>query len=156
MASKERERPSMTVDIVVTAPRDRQRNVLLVRRRNPPFEGRWAIPGGFVEPDEPLEKAARRELLEETGVDPVHLEQLRAFGDPGRDPRGWTISIAFIAELDEAEFRSLRPRPGSDAAEVAWFELDDLPSLAFDHEQILAYASEWLARHDRPRAATAE
>jgi 8-oxo-dGTP diphosphatase len=150
MENKEREGPSVTVDIVVIATRDGQPNVLLVRRRNPPFEGRWAIPGGFVEPNEPLEQAARRELREETGVSPGHLDQLRAFGDPGRDPRGWTISIAFVAELDQREAQSLRPRAGSDAGEVGWFALEDLPPLAFDHAQILAHAVQWLARHNQP------
>jgi 8-oxo-dGTP diphosphatase len=116
----------------------------LIRRKNPPFEGCWAIPGGFVEPNEPLEAAARRELLEETGVVPACLEQVRAFGDPGRDPRGWTISIAFLAELDEAEAQSWVPRAGSDAADVGWFGLENLPPLAFDHDQILAYAAEQL------------
>ena len=148
MPDGERRRPSVTVDIVVVASRNHQRYVLLVNRKNPPFEGYWAIPGGFVEPNEPLEQAARRELREETGVNPIRLEQLRAYGDPGRDPRGWTISVAFVADLDEAEFQSCRPRAGSDAAIVGWFALDDLPALAFDHEQILAHASQKLARRD--------
>ena len=87
---KQRERPSVTVDIVLIALVDGQRSVLLVRRKNPPFAGSWALPGGFVEPHEPLEAAARRELYEETGVTLLSLEQLRAFGEPGRDPRGWT------------------------------------------------------------------
>jgi len=141
MVTRHRERPSVTVDIVVVAQVDGQRQVLLVRRKNPPFAGAWAIPGGFVEPGEPLETAARRELLEETGAHPARLEQLQAFGDPGRDPRGWTISIAFIAELDEAALKSWHPRAGSDAGEVGWFPLHSLPSLAFDHEQILALAA---------------
>jgi 8-oxo-dGTP diphosphatase len=156
MANKERERPSVTVDVVVIATRDGQWNVLLVRRKNPPFQGRWAIPGGFVEPNEPLEKAARRELLEETGLNPGHLEQLRAFGDPGRDPRGWTISVAFVTKLDQREAPSWRPRAASDAEEVGWFALEDLPPLAFDHQQILAHAAKWLERHDRPSAGRSE
>jgi 8-oxo-dGTP diphosphatase len=97
-----------------------------------------------------LEAAARRELLEETGVTPACLEQLRAFGEPGRDPRGWTISIAFLAEVDEAAMRSWRPRAGSDAGEVGWFALDHLPPLAFDHEQILEHAAQRLARQAPP------
>jgi len=143
--TKKRERPSVTVDIVVVAPRDGQRTVLLVRRKNAPFEGWWALPGGFVEPHEPLETAARRELVEETGVVPGRLEQLHAFGDPGRDPRGWTISIAFLAKLDEATVQGWRPRAGSDADEVGWFGLEDLPPLAFDHGQILSHAARRLA-----------
>jgi len=149
-ATKQRERPSVTVDTVMIALVDGQRSVLLVRRKNSPFAGSWALPGGFVEPHEPLETAARRELLEETGVTPARLEQLRAFGDPGRDPRGWTISIAFLAEVDEAAVRSWHPRAGSDADEVGWFPLDHLPPLAFDHEQILGYAARRLAGPGSP------
>ena len=118
--------------------------VLLIRRRKPPFEGEWAIPGGFVDPGETLEEAARRELWEETGLQPIRLEQLRAFGQPGRDPRGWVISIAHLALLDAEEAASLRPRAASDAGDVAWFALDDPPPLAFDHAQILACARQAL------------
>jgi 8-oxo-dGTP diphosphatase len=138
--SKRRERPSVTVDVVVVAPVDGQPKVLLVKRKKPPFEGCWAIPGGFVEPDEPLYAAARRELREETGAEPAHLEQLHAFGDPGRDPRGWTISVAYLALLDEEKVQAWQPRPGSDAEAVGWFALADPPRLAFDHSDILAYA----------------
>jgi 8-oxo-dGTP diphosphatase len=119
--------------------------VLLVKRKKPPFQGEWAIPGGFVEPDEPLESAARRELREETGVEPVHLEQLRTFGDPGRDPRGWTISVTYLARLSNTEAPTLTPEAGSDARAVQWFVLHDPPSLAFDHAEILAYAAHYLA-----------
>ena len=138
--SKQRERPSVTVDVVLVAPIDARLQVLLVQRKKPPFEGCWAIPGGFVEPDEPLEAAARRELWEETGAEPDHLEQFHTFGDPGRDPRGWTISVAYLARLGETTARGWRPRAGTDAAAVAWFDLDALPPLAFDHAQILAHA----------------
>ena len=117
-----------------------QRRVLLVKRKRPPFEGFWAIPGGFVEPHEPLEVAARRELREETGAEPIHLEQLAAFGDPGRDPRGWTVSVAFLTLLGESDLQEQGLRAGSDAAEVSWFDLNDLPPLAFDHAAILACA----------------
>jgi len=147
-----REHPSVTVDIVVVAPaaaRPRPAHrppagrlwVLLVQRRKPPFEGQWAIPGGFVEPDEPLAQAARRELLEETGIEPEHLEQLHTFGTPGRDPRGWTISVAHVALLSEEQASDWRPRAGSDAGAVGWFDLENPPGLAFDHAQILACAA---------------
>jgi 8-oxo-dGTP diphosphatase len=123
--------------------------VVLVRRSRPPFAGLWALPGGFVEPNEPLAAAARRELWEETGVEPVHLEQLYAFGDPGRDPRGWTVSVAYLACLTPAEAATLRLHAGSDADEARWFDLEHLPPLAFDHAAILACAARRLAV-DRP------
>ncbi len=137
---QERERPSVTVDVVVAAPSAGRFQVLLIRRNRPPFEGCWALPGGFVEPNEPLEAAARRELREETGLEPAHFEQLHTFGDPGRDPRGWTISVAYLALLEEGERETQSLRVGSDAREARWFDLDHLPPLAFDHDQILAWA----------------
>lgn len=138
--TRRRARPWVTVDVVVVARIHGRLSVLLVKRRNPPFEGCWAIPGGFVEPDEPLEAAARRELREETGATPVRLEQLYTFGDPGRDPRGWTISVAYLAVLSEDEVLAWRPQAGSDADEVGWFDLNELPAFAFDHGEILTYA----------------
>jgi len=132
--------PSVTVDVVLLAQDGTQWKVLLIRRKHPPFEGHWALPGGFVEPDEPLEAAARRELLEEAGVDPRLLEQMHTFGDPGRDPRGWTISVAYLAVLGAEERLALRPRAGDDAVDAGWFDLAALPPLAFDHAEILAYA----------------
>ena len=138
--TKKREWPAVTVDVVVAAPLEGRPKVLLVQRKKPPFAGYWAIPGGFVEPDEPLEAAARRELREETGAEPARLEQLYTFGDPGRDPRGWTISVAYLACLDEEEARTWRPEAGSDASAVGWFDLGEVPALAFDHADILARA----------------
>lgn len=138
--ARKRLRPALTVDVVLVAAIGPKRQVLLVRRKKPPFAGAWALPGGFVEPDEPLEVAARRELWEETGLAPTHLEQLHTFGDPGRDPRGWTVSVAYLASLEEDSARAGRPRAGSDAQAVAWFDLGDLPDLAFDHAEILDYA----------------
>ena len=93
-----------------------------------------------MEPHEPLATAARRELKEETGVEPARLEQLYTFGDPGRDPRGWTISVAFGAWLDEEEARAWQPQAGSDADQTGWFDLGALPPLAFDHADILECA----------------
>ena len=141
---KQRIYPSLTVDVVVVAPRQGRPHVLLIRRGHPPFAGRWALPGGYVEPFEPLETAARRELWEETGAAPRRLEQLHAFGDPGRDPRGWTVSIAFLAVLDEDEVESWDLRAASDAGELGWFDLADPPPLAFDHAEILAHARQRL------------
>jgi 8-oxo-dGTP diphosphatase len=142
---KDRPHPWVTVDIVTVARVGGRWQVLLIKRRNPPYEGRWAIPGGFVEPYEPLEAAARRELREETAAEPAHLEQLHAFGDPGRDPRGWTISIAHLALLNSPDAREGQIQAGSDAADATWFDLDDPPPLAFDHADILAYARRRLA-----------
>ena len=138
------EKPSLTVDIIVVALFDGRHQVLLIRRKHPPFKGRWALPGGFVESHEPLEDAARRELWEETNVEPARLEQLHTFGAPGRDPRGWTVSVAYLAILDEGAAPALRPRAGDDAAEVGWFDLCDPPPLAFDHADILAHARQKL------------
>lgn len=135
------QRPSVTVDVVLLSRAGAHWRVLLIRRKHPPFEGCWALPGGFVEPYEPLESAARRELQEETGVVPRHMEQLHTFGNPGRDPRGWTISVAYLAVLDEDERLSLHPQAGDDAASVGWFDLSSPPPLAFDHADILACAA---------------
>ena len=140
----------LTVDVIVAARLgeggDRARwRVLLIQRGRPPFQGTWALPGGFVEPHEPLDRAARRELREETGLEPERLEQLRTFGDPGRDPRGWTVSVAHLAVVGEVEARGFRPAAADDAADVAWFDLDGLPALAFDHAEILATARARLA-----------
>jgi 8-oxo-dGTP diphosphatase len=134
-------RPAVTVDLVVVT-RERKPRVLLIRRKHDPYAGTWALPGGFVDEDETLETAARRELREETGVEVEVLQQLQAFGDPGRDPRGWTIAVAFLARVEAAE---LRPEAADDAAEVGWHPLDRLPPLAFDHEKILACARQRLA-----------
>ena len=142
---KQRKRPSVTVDVVVVTAVQGHHQVLLIRRGKPPFEGCWALPGGFVEPHEPLDTAARRELLEETGAEPGYLEQLYTFGDPDRDPRGWTISVAYLACLSGAEFRDWRPQAGSDASAVGWFDLHNPPPLAFDHDSILAVAARRLA-----------
>ena len=134
--SEDHPKPSVTVDVVIMTLRDDELQVLLIKRDIAPYRGRWAIPGGFVHLDESLEAAARRELREETGVSEVYLEQLYTFGEPGRDPRGRVVSVAYIA---------LVPAPlaviaGSDAREARWWPLSQLPALAFDHEEILQYA----------------
>jgi 8-oxo-dGTP diphosphatase len=130
------ERPSVAVDVVMMSVRQRDLQVLLVKRRSWPFEGMWAIPGGFVNIDESLEDAARRELLEETGVQDVYLEQLYTFGDPGRDPRTRVITVTYFALLDSER---LQVRAADDAADVGWFSVYNLPPLAFDHAKILDY-----------------
>jgi 8-oxo-dGTP diphosphatase len=129
-------RPAVTVDTVVVT-RERRPRVLLVRRKHEPFEDMWALPGGFVDVAESLETAARRELAEETGVRVAKVEQLHSFGDPGRDPRGPTISVVFLARVNGGR---LDPEAGDDAAEARWHPLHRLPPLAFDHDKILAFA----------------
>src|ERR1700756_3201295 len=119
----------VTVDIVIFTLQSGVLKVLLVKRRIAPFAGRFAIPGGFVQEDEDLDQAAFRELGEETGVSDVYLEQLYSFGDPGRDPRGRVISVAYFA-LIAADRSPLIA--GSDAAEAKWWPLRKLPPLAFD------------------------
>jgi 8-oxo-dGTP diphosphatase len=131
------ERPSVTVDVVMMSLRQQDLQILLVMRRSWPFEGMWAIPGGFVNLDESLEEAARRELQEETGVQDVYLEQLYTFGDPGRDPRTRVITVVYFALLDADR---LLVSAADDAAHVGWFSVYHLPPLAFDHAKIIAYA----------------
>ena len=134
-------RASVTVDIVVLT-REPAPRVLLIRRKHAPFEGLWALPGGFIEMDETLEESARREFLEETGLKARKLVQLGTYGDPGRDPRGRTISVAYLAQVTAAE----APTAGDDAADARWFPLARLPRLAFDHRQILRDARLLLSR----------
>ncbi len=140
------ERPSVTVDTVIFTLRQEELQVLLVRRKHWPYEGMWAIPGGFVNMDESLEEAARRELAEETGVDDpdICLEQFHAFGDPGRDPRTRVITVAYFALIAADR---IHPRAGSDAADTRWFSAYRPPPLAFDHADILAWAIRRL-RHE--------
>jgi len=134
-------RPALTVDIAIVTREPRPR-VLLIRRKKDPFAGSWAMPGGFVDENERLPDAARRELVEETGVVAADLEQLYTAGDPGRDPRGWTVSVAYLAQVNPGE---MKPVAADDADEVGWFLLDDLPALAFDHAMILGRARARLA-----------
>ena len=132
----------VTVDLVIFALRDWELQVLLIRRGVAPFEGRWALPGGFVRDGESLEDAARRELEEETGVRDVYLEQLFTFGDPDRDPRGRIVTVAYYALLT-GEAAPLKA--GTDAGAAAWTPARKHAPLAFDHDRILKYALERLA-----------
>ncbi|TET49879.1 MAG: NUDIX hydrolase [Anaerolineales bacterium] len=129
--------PSVTVDVIVFRLRDGDLQVLLIRRGHEPYGGMWAIPGGFVDIDESLDQAAKRELVEETGVREVYLEQLYTFGDPGRDPRGRVVTVAYLALLPAG---AVELRAGDDAAAAQWWSVHDLPPLAFDHAGILDYA----------------
>jgi len=130
----------VTVDIVIFTIRESALRVLLIRRGIPPFKGRMAVPGGFVHPDESLQRAALRELKEETGVRDVYLEQLYSFGDPRRDPRGRVVTVAYYALIPGDH----PLRAGSDASAAAWWPVKKLPPLAFDHRTIVDYALERL------------
>lgn len=137
-------RPALTVDCVVfglEGANDADLKVLLIERAREPFAGTWALPGGFVDENEDLEDAARRELEEETGLQIGYLEQLYTFGKPNRDPRGWVVSVAWFALV-----RTLThpPRSGSDAARAEWHSVFSPPPLAFDHAQILQMAHQRL------------
>lgn len=143
--SKTYKNPAVTVDILIFAKINDDQKVLLIKRKNPPFQDKWAIPGGFVEYDEDLEDAAKRELEEETSVKDVNLEQLRAFGTPGRDPRSRTISIVYYTQIDAA---TVSPKAQDDAKEVQWFSMNNLPDLAFDHAEILDYAKSHIKKSE--------
>jgi 8-oxo-dGTP diphosphatase len=134
--------PAVTTDVVIFTIREQQLELLLVQRRSRPFKDSWALPGGFVEIDEDLETCALRELEEETGVTGVYLEQLYSFGNPGRDPRERVISVAYYALVPPDR---LNIRAASDASDVGWFKVNDLPPLAFDHEVIVLMAHQRLA-----------
>ena len=136
--ASEYQRPSVTVDVVIFSLIEDTLKVLLIRRKHWPFEGMWAIPGGFVRMDESLEAAAVRELAEETGVTDVFMEQLYTFGDPQRDPRTRVITVTYFAIVPADAI--MDPKAGTDASETDWHAMDELPELAFDHRKILDYA----------------
>lgn len=134
-------RPMVTADAAVFASFDGRARLLLIQRKHEPCKGHWALPGGFVEMDEDLPEAAARELAEETGLQHVRLEQLHTFGKPGRDPRGRVITVVYfgIVTGDLAEVQA-----ADDAARVQWFDIEQLPRMAFDHEEIARCAIERL------------
>ena len=134
-------RPALTVDCVVFGLDDEDLKVLLIQRGLEPFKGHWALPGGFVNVGEDVECAARRELREETGLAGVFLEQLYTFSDPDRDPREHVVTVAHYALVN---LREHRVQASTDASNAAWFSIDDVSSLAFDHAAILAKAYERL------------
>jgi 8-oxo-dGTP diphosphatase len=130
-------RPAFTVDGVIFTYTDELLKVLLIKRADLPFKDSWAFPGGFVNEGEDAETAVQRELLEETGLKDIQTEQFWTATKPGRDPRGWTISVAFIGFTSN---RDIQPVAGDDAKEVNWFDLENLPPLAFDHNEIMQLA----------------
>ncbi len=130
-------RPAVTVDCVVFGLDDEGLKVLLIQRGIAPFEGYWALPGGFVQMEESLTDAAKRELEEETGVSRVYLEQLYTFGDLKRDPRGRVISVAYYALVRLSDHRV---RSATDARDAGWFSVWDVPDMAFDHHDVFETA----------------
>lgn len=138
-------RAALTVDCVVFGCElegpDPQLSILLIKRKNEPFRGDWAFPGGFLQVDEAIEDGARRELLEETGIDCPYMEQLFTFGGLERDPRERVISIAYFALVNQTDFKV---KAATDASDAKWWPVDSLPELAFDHDQILQTAIERL------------
>lgn len=130
-------RPMVTVDAVVLRKTGTNTEVLLIKRGHYPYEGMWALPGGFVDMEETLEEAVGRELQEETGLTGIMLKQLHAFSDIHRDPRGRNISIIFwgIASADNSSVEG-----GDDAIDARWFAIDQLPELAFDHSKVIEMA----------------
>lgn len=134
-------RAALTVDCVVFGLDEQELKVMLIQRGLPPFEGKWALPGGFVRVDETLDEAARRELEEETGLRKIFLEQLYTFSEVDRDPRERVVSVAYYALVN---LRDHQVQAASDAREAAWFGVHDVPSLAFDHAEILRMSLERL------------
>ncbi len=153
MSDKEYPKPSLTADVVTFSLDDAGRvSVLLIQRGKDPFAGRWAIPGGFCEPSETVLESAARELVEETGVQDLPIEELGTFSRPGRDPRGWVVSVAHVAVLPA--HRRSEAKGGDDASAARFFTItvadsgrvslaaegEEAGSLAFDHDEILARA----------------
>jgi len=129
----------VTVDMVLFTIQNKELHVHLIRRALNPFRGLWGLPGGFLRPEEELETAAKRELYEETGVKNAFLAQLYTKGDIGRDPRGRVITVIYYSLMDSAK---VELRASTDAAEVSWFSVKNLPKLAFDHERIIRDSAE--------------
>jgi 8-oxo-dGTP diphosphatase len=126
-------RPSVTTDAIIIAKVKDQHFILLIERGNEPYKNMWALPGGFIEMDEDLFDACKRELREETGIEKVKLNEFATFGKPGRDPRGRTISVVFWGLVENI----IAINAGDDAANAQWFNISKLPKLAFDHDEII-------------------
>ena len=131
------ELPGVTVDLVIFTVSEGLLKALLVKRAEEPFAGSWSIPGGFLRAGESLDEAAVRVMHDKTGVKEVYLEQLYTFGDPDRDPRARVITVTYFALIP---WKNLMQPVSSKVVDVAWFPVDDLPTLAFDHKKIMNYA----------------
>jgi len=123
----------VTVDVVLFRKMNSSYEILLIQRLNDPFKDYWALPGGFVDENEELETAAKRELFEETDIQLFQVKQIKAYGNPSRDPRHHTISVAFTGEIDSLA----EAKAKDDAKAVKWFSIEELPALAFDHAEII-------------------
>ena len=134
-------KPSVTTDILVFTIDNEKLKILLIKRKNPPYQGMWAIPGGFVEMDEDLEDGALRELKEETGVEKAKLIQLHTFGKPNRDPRTRVVTVAYITFIP---LNRLRFKANSDAKQARLLLVFALPKLAFDHNKIINFAIKFI------------
>ncbi len=129
--------PSITADAVVFGYDGRALHLLLIERGLEPYKGSWALPGGFMKIDETIEQCAMRELSEETGVKNIYLEQFHVFSTVNRDPRERVVTVAFFAMVRKSDYRLIA---SDDAARALWFEIDELPPLAFDHYEIVEKA----------------
>jgi 8-oxo-dGTP diphosphatase len=132
--SYEYERPAVSADIAVFRRIEDELQILLILRKNPPYQGMWALPGGFMEIDESLEQTAIRELEEETGLKDIKLTQFRTFSQVDRDPRTRVVTIVFYGNVEPGKSDV---KGGDDAAEARWFPAGDLPPLGFDHKAII-------------------
>jgi len=131
-------RPAVTVDAIVFRPTSNQSyEVLLIQRKNEPFKGLWAFPGGFVDENEDPDLSVHRELEEETKITGQEFQQLGFWGRPGRDPRGHTVSLVYWGISEDP---TLQATAADDAQKAEWFPIDELPELAFDHGEIMLYA----------------
>jgi 8-oxo-dGTP diphosphatase len=126
----------LTVDAVIFKTINNKLHLLLIKRKHPPFQNEWALPGGFVDEHEDIDVAVRRELFEETQIRVDEIIQLKAFGKPFRDPRNHVVSVAYYAFVEESQ----APIASDDAKEAEWFSVNDLPNLAFDHDEIINFA----------------
>ncbi len=138
MYSYEYPHPAVTVDVAVFSHQANHYRLLLIKRADPPEKDKWALPGGFVDIDEDLETAVHRELQEETGISGIEIEQLHTFGAPDRDPRERIITVVYTALVHD----EMQANAASDAAEAEWFDINALPELAFDHDEIIRLACE--------------
>lgn len=134
-------RPAVTADVAVITT-EQEPKVLLIQRGNEPYKGHWAFPGGFMDMDETTEQCAIRELEEETGLKVSEVKQIGAYSKVDRDPRGRTITVAYLARIANAE----KVNGQDDAAKAEWFPINNLPPLAFDHEDIMKDAIELLQK----------